>query len=192
MNQITRPARPTMTTDEFLAWPGDGTGRKFELVDGELRPMSPAMNTHGAIQARLAMLIGVAIEQAGLALDVFTEGAVVPGLRPSVNVRVPDIVVTSRDGWSPAVLVPGPILLVEILSPGNRRDTLGNVRSYMTIESAREIAVFEGDAVSCVIHRRGDDGGWAEPEPVDSGGCLRLASVALNVAIERAYPAQVR
>jgi Uma2 family endonuclease len=43
----TRP-RP-MTVAEFLEWPGDGTGRRFELVDGELRPMSPGSQTHGRI-----------------------------------------------------------------------------------------------------------------------------------------------
>ena len=26
---------PRMTVEEFLDWPGDGSGTKFELVDGE-------------------------------------------------------------------------------------------------------------------------------------------------------------
>ena len=47
-----------MTVAEFLAWPGDGTGRKFQLVDGELRAMSPGSATHGTIQSNLSRLIG--------------------------------------------------------------------------------------------------------------------------------------
>ena len=35
---------PTMTVADFLDWPGDGTGRKFQLVDGEVRAMSPGSN----------------------------------------------------------------------------------------------------------------------------------------------------
>jgi hypothetical protein len=37
----------TMTVADFLDWPGDGTGRKFQLVDGEVRAMSPGSVTHG-------------------------------------------------------------------------------------------------------------------------------------------------
>jgi hypothetical protein len=43
-----------MTAAEFLAWPGDGTGRKFQLVDAEVRAMSPASAAHAVIQANLA------------------------------------------------------------------------------------------------------------------------------------------
>jgi Putative restriction endonuclease len=38
------------TVADFLAWPGDGTGRKFQLVDGEVRAMSPASAVHSVIQ----------------------------------------------------------------------------------------------------------------------------------------------
>ena len=41
---------PPMTVADFLDWPGDGSGRKFQLVDGELRGMSPGSATHGTIQ----------------------------------------------------------------------------------------------------------------------------------------------
>jgi Uma2 family endonuclease len=43
-----------MTVEEFLDWPGDGSGKKFELVDGEPRALAPASGTHGRIQATLA------------------------------------------------------------------------------------------------------------------------------------------
>ncbi len=42
MNTVWRKPLPYMTADDFLAWPGDGTGRAFQLVDGEVRPVSPA------------------------------------------------------------------------------------------------------------------------------------------------------
>ena len=38
--------RPTMTAEEFIAWGGDGHPGKLELVNGEVRAMSPA--TRGA------------------------------------------------------------------------------------------------------------------------------------------------
>ena len=46
-----------MTVAEFLAWKGDGTGRRYELVDGVLRAQDSASDTHGTIQGRLIALI---------------------------------------------------------------------------------------------------------------------------------------
>jgi Uma2 family endonuclease len=43
-----------MTVAEFLDWPGDGSGRTYQLVDGELRTMSPGSATLGTIQATCA------------------------------------------------------------------------------------------------------------------------------------------
>ena len=61
MNMLARNPLPHMTADDFLAWPGDGTGRTFQLVDGEVRSLSPASRTHGIIQARLIYLMSSAI-----------------------------------------------------------------------------------------------------------------------------------
>jgi Uma2 family endonuclease len=41
MVTLPKPAPSRMTIGEFLDWPGDGSGQKFELVDGELRAMTP-------------------------------------------------------------------------------------------------------------------------------------------------------
>jgi Uma2 family endonuclease len=54
---LTKPL-PSMTAADFLDWPGDGSGRKFQLVDGEVRAMSPGSATHGTIQMTLGRLIG--------------------------------------------------------------------------------------------------------------------------------------
>ena len=47
-----------MTVAEFLDWPGDGSRRKFQLIDGDPRAMAPASITHGIIQANFARLSG--------------------------------------------------------------------------------------------------------------------------------------
>ena len=41
-----------MTADEFLEWEGDGTGMRYELVDGYLRAMAPAAVPHGLLLTR--------------------------------------------------------------------------------------------------------------------------------------------
>ena len=111
MNQLARRPLPHMTADDFLAWPGDGTGRTFQLVDGEVRPVSPASHTHAAIQSNLAYSLIGAVRAAGLPLQVLTEGAIIPGLNASTNVRVPDLVVTATPDERGQQTVPDPVLI---------------------------------------------------------------------------------
>ena len=143
-----------MTTEEFLAWPGDGSGRRFQLVDGEIRPMSPASRIHGVIQANLAWLLVGVVRAASLPLQVLTEGAIIPALNASGNVRVPDLVVAPNDDMRGDQVVADPLLILEILSPGNSDGTRDNVRAYATLSSVREIAVVHTGRVLAEIHRR--------------------------------------
>ena len=57
MVALPKLAPSRMTVDEFLDWPGDGSGQKFELIDGELRAMAPASVSHGIIQANVAGIL---------------------------------------------------------------------------------------------------------------------------------------
>ncbi|HKM65138.1 MAG TPA: Uma2 family endonuclease [Acidisphaera sp.] len=188
MNQLARRPLPHMSAEEFLAWPGDGTGRRFQLVDGEVRAMSPASRTHGVIQATLARLIGNAIDAAELPLQVVTEGAIIPGMSASDNVRVPDIVVAPDDDMGGDQVVTDPVLMVEVLSPGNMDDTRDNVRAYATLPSVREIVVVHSARLLAEVHRRDASGVWlADPELVGSGDRLRLASVGLDCRLDDVY-----
>jgi hypothetical protein len=54
-----RKLPPLMTVDDFLAWPGDGTATRYELVDGVLRAMAPTTNAHGIIQSNPSSLRSV-------------------------------------------------------------------------------------------------------------------------------------
>jgi len=188
MNQLARRPLTHMMADDFLAWTGDGTGRTFQLVDGEVRPVSPASHTHAAIQARLAFLLWRAVDASALPLQVLTEGAVIPGLNASTNVRVPDLVVTATPDERGQQAVPDPLLLIEILSPGNRDDTRDNVRAYATLRSVQEIAILHSARILAEVHRRGPTGDWlADPEFVGPGEALRLPSVGLDCILDDAY-----
>jgi Uma2 family endonuclease len=112
-----------MTLADFLAWPGDGSGRKFQLVDGELRAISPGSATHGTIQMTLGRLIGNVLVQSAAHCRVVSEPAVTTRVRANVNLRVPDLGVTCTPDAPGQQTLPDPILLVEILSPGNASKT---------------------------------------------------------------------
>lgn len=179
---------PTMTADEFLAWPGDGEGGKYELVDGVLRLMSPASTTHGTIQSALAQSIGQHLDASGSPCRVVTEPAIATRVRAKLNMRVADLGVTCAPDAPGDVALPNPLLLIEVLSPGNAADTWDNVWAYAAIPSVMEIAVLHSTRIEAQVLRRQPDGAWpADPELVGPDDALRLASINLTIALRSVY-----
>jgi Uma2 family endonuclease len=178
----------TMTVAEFLDWPGDGTGRTYQLVDGEVRAVSPGSATHGTIQANLARVIGNELAASGTGCRIATEPGVVTRIRSHLNLRVPDLAITRTPDAPGQQALPDPVALIEVLSPGNAADTWDNVWAYTTIPSVREIAVVHSTRVKAEVLRRGSDGHWpAEPQEVGADGELRLESVAVALPLREAY-----
>jgi Uma2 family endonuclease len=179
---------PRMTVAEFLDWPGDGTGRKFQLVDGELRTMSPGSATHGTIQMTLGRLIGNALVGAGGRCRVVAEPGIATRIRARTNLRVPDLGITSTTDAPGQRTLPDPLVLIEILSPGNSTDTWDNVWAYTSIPSVREIVVVHSTRVLAEVLRRGADGHWPEePEEIGPDGTLHLDSIDFACRLRDAY-----
>jgi Uma2 family endonuclease len=178
----------SMTVAQFLDWPGDGSGRTFQLIDGELRAMSPGSATHGTIQANLCLLIGNALRASASGCRIVTEPGVITRLRPDINMRVPDLGVTRTADAPGQQALPDPIALIEVLSPGNAADTWDNVWAYTTIPSVREIAVVHSTRVLAEVLRRGEDGHWpVAPEQIGADGALRLESIGVAFVLREAY-----
>ncbi len=187
MNQLAGRLLPHMTADEFLIWPGDESGRRFHLIDGEVRAMSPASRIHGAIQANLAYLLVRAARAMAPAPSVVTEGAIIPALTAAHNVRVPDLVVASSEDVRGDQVVADPLLVIEILSPGNSATTRDNVRAYATLSSVQEIIVIHTSRMQAEIHRR-TAGQWSsDPILIERGGRLALQSIGLDCRLEEVY-----
>lgn len=184
---LTKPP-PTMTVVEFLGWPGDGTGRTFQLVDGVLRAVSPGSATHGTIQMTFGRLIGNALVDAGGQYRVVAEPGIATRIRASTNLRVPDLGITGTADAPGQRTLPDPIVLIEVLSPGNATDTWDNVWAYTTIPSVREIVVVHSTRVMAELLRRGADGHWPEePEEIGADGTLRLESIDFTRPLREIY-----
>jgi len=115
-----------MTADELLAMPGDGY--RYELVEGELRRMSPAGDEHGRVGMELAIPLGSHVKQNKLGKLYLAETGFLLKTNPD-TVRAPDIafVRIERIEQDPGVKgyrVGAPDLAVEVVSPG---DTVSEV-----------------------------------------------------------------
>jgi Uma2 family endonuclease len=117
-----------MTVDEFLDWAGDGSGQKFELIDGELRAMALASVSHGIIQANVAGILRSHL--IGSRRYVVVEPGVIPRVRSDANMRVPDLAVSCEVDDRGLHALTEPTLVVEILPPSNESETRENVWVY--------------------------------------------------------------
>ncbi len=179
---------PLMDVTEFIQWPGDGTPTRYELVDGVLRAMAPPSDAHGTIQTNLAILLGVHVRRHRPGCRVVSNPGVQPRLRADWNFRIPDLGVTCAPNVSGVVMTPDPILLIEVLSPGNASATWDNIWVYATLPTVTELVVVHSTRVKVELLRKGADGAWPErAEIAEVGGSLRLASIGAEFAISEAY-----
>jgi len=65
-----------------------------------------------------------------------------------MNMRVPDIAVNCVPDERGQRALPDPILIIEILSPSNERETRENVWAYATIPSLREILLVRSTEIA--------------------------------------------
>jgi Uma2 family endonuclease len=179
---------PWMSAERFIAWAGDGTGRRFQLADGEPVAMAPASQVHARLQLRLGTRLNNHLAAHRPECEAMTEPGVQPIVDPEHNVRVPDLAVGC--GPPEAHLLPAPVLIAEILSPSNVRETMESVRACLTIPSLREVVVLSSVAVAAEVYRRGPDGTWPEePLRCGPGDALRLDSLGFACAMDELYAA---
>ena len=179
---------PAMTVAEFLRLPGDGTGRIAELADGVVRLQDPASDTHGTITSNLTIAIGARLREAMPRCRVVDAPGVRPRVRANWNYRVPELGVTCQPNVQGQQMLPDPILLVEVLSPSNARDTWSNVPLYATMPSVQEILLVDSTKVEVHLLARQADTSWPDdPVVYGRGEIIPLGSIGLELAMQEVY-----
>lgn len=188
MTNAARKLPSFMSVADFIAWPGDGTGTRYELVDGVLRAMAPASDTHNTIRSNIVIAIGTHLKKHRPRCRIVSNPGVQPCFQADWNFRVPDLGVTCAPNHPGAIMLPDPILLIEILSPSNAGETWDNIRAYATLPTVMELLVVHSTRVKAEIMRRQADGKWAPAsEIVEAGGTVRLACIDVELAIADIY-----
>lgn len=177
-----------MTVDQFLTWAGDGSGRIFELVNGQVRAQDAASDAHGTIQQRLGTLLSNHLDRHRPGCRVVANPGIKPRLLAKWNYRIPELGVTCTQNRADVRDTPDPILLIEVLSPSNYDDTWSNIPLYATLPSVMEILIVDSTKVEASLLRRGADGFWPqEPARIDAGGTIQLTSIGLEIPLTDVY-----
>jgi Uma2 family endonuclease len=171
-----------MTVAEFLAWDAPDASDRWELIDGEPVAMAPARPRHGMIAAETGRVLGNHLA-AHPRCRVVTDAGVKPD---DYNFRIPDLAITCERLGLDALLLAEPILIIEILSPSNARDTRAAVVGYMTIPSVREILVLHSDEVGAELLRREMAGTWARAT-LAAGDAVSLMSIGFEAPLADFY-----
>lgn len=186
MTALPKLAPSRMTVDEFLDWPGDDSGRNFQLVDGEPQAMAPASISHGIIQANVAGLLRNHL--IGSRCYVVVAPGVIPRVRSEANIRIPDLAVACDTDDRGLRALTEPTLVIEILSPSNEAETRESVWAYATIPTVREIVLIRSTRIAAELLRRQGDGMWPpNPEYLGAGAAVQLDTIKFSCALAEFY-----
>jgi Uma2 family endonuclease len=153
---MTALRKEQMTVSEFLPWARQQAER-FELLDGVPLAMSPERVIHGDTKYRAARALDGAIATARVPCRFVLDSAAVRiDLRNSYQ---PDVLVYCGEPLpGDAVEVPAPVIVVEVLSPGNAITGLRDkLQGYFRVASIQHYLVIDPDKRQVIHHSRGHD-----------------------------------
>ena len=154
----TRLTDRLVTAEELFRLPNDGL--RYELVNGELREMTPTGFGHGVIVVNVTLPLAQHVKTRGLGVVCGAETGFRIGSNPD-TVRAPDVAFVGRDRLPPSGLPAGywqgaPDLAVEVLSPS---DTVFEVDAKVTAwleAGTRAVWVVNPQRRVVTIHRAGE------------------------------------
>ena len=188
MVALRKPVPTRMTVAEFLAWnPGDPTGARWQLIDGEPVAMAPASRNHGGLMMEVGRLLSNHLADKRSVCQLIGQPGISPRVRAEWNFRIPNLGITCTPP-SNDLMVPDPVLLIEILSPSNEAETRSNIWAYTTIPSVREILAIDSTKIEAELLVRGTDGNWpASPVILTAGDTLTLPGIGFSTRLEAFY-----
>jgi len=176
------PLPHLLTVADFLGWEAPDASGRWELIDGSPQAMAPSRARHGLIAAEAARLLGNHLVD-----DPRCRAVAEAGVQPDAyNLRIPDLTITCEAVDPDALLLQAPMVIVEILSPSNRRETWAAVIRYMAIASVREILVLHSDAVAADLLCRGPGTPWPKQTLLE-GDELVLESIGFSAPLAAFY-----
>jgi Uma2 family endonuclease len=186
MAQMLDKPRGRMTVDQFLVWAmAQPDGPRYELVDGEVVAMAPERAAHARRKAEIWLALRDGIRSASLPCEALPDGMTVK--IDEHTAYEPDAVVHCGEALpDDTVIVPAPVIVVEVLSPSTAtRDTGAKLADYFRLPSLRHYLIVRTDRPTVIHHRRAE-GELIETRIVTSGAPL-LDPPGITLDLDRIY-----
>jgi Uma2 family endonuclease len=182
---LDKPPRP-VTVDQFISWAmAQPDGPRYELVDGEVVAMAPERAGHARRKAAVWLALRDCIKAARLSCEALPDGMTVK--IDEHTAYEPDTIVHCGEALpDDTVIVPAPVIVVEVLSPSTAtRDTGAKLADYFRLPSLRHYLIVRTDRPTVIHHRRGD-GELIETRIVTSGA-IDLDPPGIALHLDRIY-----
>ena len=175
--------KPGMTREQFFEWAEKQEGRwEFDgfqpvaMTGGNVGHSLIIRSLHRALGARLR---GGPCEPLGPDAGIATSGG---------TVRYPDGLVTCSKLDRAARLVPGVVVVFEVLSPTSGRiDRIVKVREYAAVPSIRRYVILESTSVGLtVMERPGPDEAW-RVTTLTGDEILRMPEIGVEIPAAEFY-----
>jgi Uma2 family endonuclease len=168
-----------MTVDEYLAWSETQSERaRTELINGQIVTMAAERFRHSEVKGNAFVALRRAIDIAGLPCRAVTEG---PTVRIDQHTAYePDALVFCGEApASDSMLVPNPMIIVEVLSPATaHNDTSAKLIGYFKLPSVAHYLVLDPDARNLTHYSRD------RAPMLLTGGPFRLDPPGLDLTLE--------
>lgn len=175
---MAEPARKRMTVGEFLAW-DDGTGTRYELIDGQPVAMNPPAEPHVRITANVFRALDRKL--LGPCRAYFGGGVWLS--ENDETWREPDVFVSCHEGEG---FSRHPRLIVEVLSPSTEvEDRTRKLDFYRRFASLGHILLVWQDTRRVELHERNPEG-WLVRDVIGSG-VVALPALGLELSLEEIY-----
>jgi len=174
---------PHMTREEFLDW-AEAQDQRYEfdgfqpvaMTGGARNQSQIAGNIYFALRSRLR---GTGCVPFGPDVGVATAGRAV---------RYPDALVTCTSGPGTARVVPGVVVVFEVLSPtSGHTDRIEKLREYLAVPSLRRYLILEHTSVGLTDHLRLKDGDPWIATALTDGDILRIPEIGIEVPVAEFY-----
>lgn len=172
-----------LTVAEFLKAVIGHDGR-FELVRGVAYAMAGAKEGHNVICSNVLTALVPAGKRNGCR-TTSSDTAVQTG--PD-TIRYPDVVVDCGPPNAAALTASKPTIVVEISSPGTAVfDHAAKLLEYQSLPSIGTILQIESEIALVKVHRRQDDGSWAEDTVETFETSIDLPPLAASITLNDIY-----
>ncbi len=154
---MTALQKQKMNLAEFLDWAQHSEG-KYELVRGEVFAMAPGNLHHARAKLATVNALSAAIKRAGKPCEALIDG---PGVAlGDESCYIPNVsVYCGERAPGTFLLVPDPMIVVEVLSPSSERlDKAGKLADYFSIPSIAHYLIIDLKRRHVIHHSRGEGG----------------------------------
>jgi Uma2 family endonuclease len=181
---MTASRKPLMSVDEFMVW-ADGQPEQWELLDGIPAAMSPERVIHGETKYRIARALDEAVAKAAIPCRFVLDSAAVR--IDAKNSYQPDVMVYCGEPVSgDALVIANPVIVVEVLSPGNAvRDLRDKLQGYFRVPSVQHYLIADPDTRVVIHHARGH--GDVVATRIVSEGSILLDPPGLALALAAVF-----